>query len=124
MRTTFILDDNNHAQSDERAKGLPHQIEVGMPVAFTGPYKTSAGEVPVGAKGFVSFIDEDLGAVWILMEGIEPALVHWDNMLVLMPYNTEDLLAVLEFKKAPSALHRRVSTYLRLLAASLICVFN
>jgi hypothetical protein len=95
-----------------------------MPVALTGPYKTGVGELPAGAKGFVSFIDADLGTVWILMEGIEPALVHWDNMLVVVPYDTEDLLAVLAFKPAPSALRRRAATYLRLLAASLIGVFN
>lgn len=123
MRTTFVLN-NNHAQSDIRPKALPHAIAVGTPVLLTAPYKTPLGVVPKGAKGFVSFIDDDLGAVWILMEGQEPALIHWDNTLVVLPFDTEDLLAVLEFKRAPSALRRRATTYLRLLASSLIAVFH
>lgn len=123
MRTTFALDDDNHAQSSIRSKGLPHDIKIGTPVILTGPYRTAQGEVPEGAKGFVSFVDEDMGAIWILMEGQEPALIYWDNTLVLVPFDTEDLLAVVAFKRRPSALRRRVHTYLRSLAASILGMF-
>jgi hypothetical protein len=32
------------------------------------------------------------------MEGMEPALLHWENRLIIVPYDTEDLLACLEVK--------------------------
>lgn len=120
MRATFVLDHNNHAQSAIRPKGAPHTIAVGTPVVLSGPYRTPYGTVRAGAQGFVSDIEETSGAHWILMEGWEPALVPWDNKLLLMPYDTEDLLALIEFKRAPSALARRLGDYLRLVASSLI----
>jgi hypothetical protein len=120
MRVTFTLDNNNHAQSELRSKMAPHTITVGTPVLVTCPYQTERGVLHAGAKGFVMYVDETTGEVGILMEGIEPALVHWDNMLVIMPYDTEDLLACLEFKRALGAVERRVSTYWRMLAASVV----
>jgi hypothetical protein len=118
MRATFIVNEDNHAQSDIRPKGAPHVIAVGTPVALSAAYRTPYGIVPKGAKGFVSAVDEDNGSVWILMEGLEPALALWDNMLLLMPYDTEELLAVVEFKRAPPVLWRRLGDYLRLAAAT------
>jgi hypothetical protein len=124
MRTTFIIDDNNHAQSDIRSKQAPHTIAVGTPVVTSAPYETERGILPAGAKGFVIYVDETSGELGILMEGLEPALVHWDNKLVLMPYDTEDLLAVLEFKKARGALWRRANTYWRIAACWLVSVLH
>lgn len=123
MRTTFIIDDNNHAQSDIRSKQLPHTIAVGTPVVVIEPYVTERGVLPAGAKGFVIYIDETTGAVGILMEGLEPALLHWDNTLIIMPYDTEDLLAVLAFKRIPGASARRLATYARMVAAALLAFF-
>lgn len=120
MRATFILNDNNHAQSDIRPKGSPHTIAVGTPIVLTAPYRTEVGVVRAGAKGFVSSVDETSGAVWILMEGLEPALSHLDNEICLMPYDTEDLLSLIEFKRVPAVLWRRLGDYLRMAASFLV----
>lgn len=113
MRTTFNLDNNNHAQSAIAPKKLAHTIKVGTPVTTTAPYQTERGTLPAGARGFVKYIDEDRGELGILMEGMEPALIHWDNMIVLVPYDTDDMLAVLAFERTPRAGERRLLTYAR-----------
>lgn len=120
MRATFILDNNNHAQSVERPKSAPHTIAVGTPVVLRCPYQTPYGAVPLGARGFVNFQDEASGALWILMEGAEPALVYLDNLLVLMPYDTDDTLDCFEFKPIPTVLRRRLGDYLRMVASFLL----
>jgi hypothetical protein len=124
MRTTFVVDDNNHAQSDIRSKGTPHTIKVGTPVITTAPYETERGILPEGSKGFVIYVEETSGEVGILMEGLEPSLHHWDNKLKLMPYDTEDLLAVLRFLRVQDAAERRLRTYRRLVAAHLLGLFH
>lgn len=87
------------------------------------PYTTELGVLPAGSKGFVNYIRETTGEVGILMEGMEPALAHWDNMLIIMPYDTEDLVAVLEFKRIPYAWGRRLSTYVGIAAAAVTSLF-
>lgn len=87
------------------------------------PYTTELGVLPAGSKGFVNYIRETTGEVGILMEGMEPALVHWDNMLIIMPYDTEDLVEVLEFKRIPYAGERRLSTYVGIAAAAVASLF-
>jgi hypothetical protein len=124
MRTTFIIDDNNHAQSDIRSKQAPHTIAVGTPVVTSAPYETERGILPAGAKGFVIYVDETSGELGILMEGLEPALVHWDNTLIIVPYDTEDLLAVLRFLRVQDAAERRWRTYRRLVATHLVSLFH
>jgi hypothetical protein len=124
MRTTFTLDAENHAQSDVHSKQTPHSITVGTPVVTTAPYATECGILPKGAKGFVIYIRETTGEVGILMEGLEPALLHWENWLTIMPYDTEDLLAVLEFKRKPGAVERRLLTYTGIAAAMLFALFQ
>lgn len=124
MRTTFVVDDNNHAQSDIRAKGQPHTIAVGTPVVTVLPYATELGVLPVGAKGFVKYIRETTGEVGILMEGMEPALIHWDNLIIIMPYDTEDLLAVLTFERKQGAGERRLLTYTGIAAGYLVALLQ
>jgi hypothetical protein len=124
MKPTFTLDSNSRAQSDVKSKVLAHDITVGTPVITTAPYVTERGVLPTASKGFVKYIDETTSEVGILMEGMEPALVHWDNMLVLVPYDTEDLLAVLEFQRAKGATERRLLTYAGIAAAYLFALFQ
>jgi hypothetical protein len=124
MRTTFTFDNNNHAQSDILSKQLPHTITVGTPVTTTSPYETELGTLPVGAKGFVKYIDETTGEVGILMEGLEPALIHWGNVLVLEPFHTEDLLAVLSFERKRGAGERRLWTYTGIAAGHLVALLQ
>lgn len=89
-------------------------------MVFLKCYTTPLGVVAAGAKGFVKIVDETDGSLEILMEGLEPALVLWNNTLVLMPYDTEDLLDAIEFKRAPAVISRRLGDYLRLAAAFLL----
>lgn len=96
MRTTFTLTPDGHLQSAIRRKLQPHTLTVGSKLTLISPYRTPYGEVEAGAVGFVEHVDEPSGATWILMEGIEPALFHWDNTFIIVPYDTEDLLACLE----------------------------
>lgn len=96
MRNTFTLNDENHLQSAIRRRKEPHVLTVGSKLVLSKGYRTPHGLVPEGAVGFVEHVDGESGAVWILMEGIEPALLYWDNTLIIVPYDTEDLLACLE----------------------------
>jgi hypothetical protein len=122
MKPTFTLDHNHQAQSAIQSKQLANVITVGTPVITTAPYETELGVLPAGAKGFVKYCDETTGEVGILMEGMEPALLHWKNMLVLMPFDTDDLLAVLSFGRPKGAVERRLLTYAGI-AASYIAAF-
>jgi hypothetical protein len=85
-----------HLKSDIRRKHQPHTLTIGSTIVLGAAYRTPYGLVPAGTKGFVEYIDEPQGSVWILMEGMEPALLHWDNRLIIVPYDTEDLVACLE----------------------------
>lgn len=88
------------------------------------PYATELGVLPVGAKGFVKYIRETTGEVGILMEGMEPALIHWDNLIIIMPYDTEDLLAVLTFERKQGAGERRLLTYTGIAAGYLVALLQ
>lgn len=120
MKPTFTLDDNRHAQSALRRKLEPHTIVVGTPIVLSAPYRTGLGTVKAGAKGFVSSVDETNGDIWILMEGMEPALALWDNEILLRPYDTEDVLPIIEFLPVPSVTRRRLGDYWRLVASFLL----
>jgi hypothetical protein len=93
MRTTFLVTPTRELVSAVRPKGAPHMLTVGTALYLSQPYATEYGVVPAGAKGFIEFLDQDDGTIWLLMEGIEPALFHWDNRLVLSPFTCEDLVA-------------------------------
>lgn len=124
MKPTFTLDHDHHAQSAIQSKLLPGAITVGTTVITTAPYETELGVLPAGSKGFVKYCDETTGEVGILMEGMEPALLHWKNMLVLMPFDTDDMLAVLEFGRPRSATERRLLTYWGIAATYLAAIFS
>jgi hypothetical protein len=69
---------------------------VGIKLVFVRPFVTDYGVVPAGTKGIVEFVAEEDGTTWVLIEGIEPALFHWDNRVVLAPFSCEELLACLK----------------------------
>jgi hypothetical protein len=97
MRPTFELDISGQPSSIIGQIHVPHAITKGMRFELTKDYWTPYGLVNAGAKGFVEMVDEDEGTVWVLMEGMEPALIHWDNRMVLSPFNTDDTLDGLAF---------------------------
>jgi hypothetical protein len=92
MRPTFVILSNGELVSAIRKKGEQHALRIGLRLELAYSYETDYGTVPAGARGVVKAVDEDDGTTWILMEGIEPALFHWDNMLVISPHQTEELL--------------------------------
>lgn len=93
MRTTFVITSSKELVSAVRPRLEPHALTIGTQVVLRHPYLTEYGIVPQGAKGFIEYIDEASGRVEVLMEGMEPALFHWGNTLVLSPFTCEDLLA-------------------------------
>lgn len=95
MRPTFYVDLDCRLQSASAPKERPHAFKVGDVVWLIKPYATEYGIVPAPTKLFVSHIAEEDGTMWLLAEGDVPALFHWDNMMVVAPWDTEDLLPCL-----------------------------
>jgi hypothetical protein len=114
MRPTFIVLSNGELVSAIRKKGEQHALRVGLRLELAYPYETDYGIVPAGARGLIKAVDEEDGTVWILMEGMEPALFHWDNMLVISPHQTDDLVACIRLsidKRLPREEHRNHGTF-------------
>lgn len=92
MRTTFIITDHQELVSALRSRVEPHQLSVGAAIVMATAYETPFGIIPVGAKGFIIYVDQESGNVEVLMEGAEPAIYPWKNKLVLSPFTCEDLV--------------------------------
>lgn len=91
MRTSFALDLDLRPISVNAPKDQPHVFRVGDVLWLTSDYPTPYGDVPADTKLFVQSITEDDGALWLRAEGDVPALFNWDNELVVVPYDTDDL---------------------------------
>lgn len=82
---------------------LMNELREGMPIVLARDFRNEHGVIPKGTKGYVASRDRQLGAYWCFMEGFEPALSRWDNMIVLWSYENEDLIgAVLTLVDAPT----------------------
>jgi hypothetical protein len=68
----------------------------GMTIALARDFENEHGRIPKGSRGYVVQRDRVLGAYWCFMEGMEPALMRWDNMLVLWAYENDDLISALQ----------------------------
>lgn len=97
MRAAFILTPDFRLVSSLVPKLTGDVFTVGSVALMVKSFDTPYGRITAGTKGFVDFIDQETGAVWILMEGMEPALVMWNNRLVLMPFDTDDLTECFAF---------------------------
>lgn len=93
MRSTFSVLSNGELVSTIRKKGEQQALRVGLRLGLAHPFETEYGIVPAGARGVIQAVDEEDGTTWIMMEGMEPALFHWDNLLVISPHTTEELVA-------------------------------
>lgn len=91
MRPAFLLDADLKPVSCLIPKDTLGALTTGLEIKLTKSYSTEFGEIPLGTKGFVDYVHEDTGLVEVLMEGIWPALMHWQNKLVLVPFDTDDL---------------------------------
>ena len=108
MRPTFVVTSNGELVSAINRKGDQHALRIGLRLDLAYPYRTEYGIVPAGARGVVMKVDEEDGTTWILMEGMEPALFHWDNLLVISPFETDDLVACIRLsidKRLPEREH-------------------
>lgn len=109
MRPTFLVTTNGELVSAIRKKGEQHTLRVGLRLELVQSYATDYGIVPAGARCVVQSVAEEDGTTWLLMDGYPwPALFHWDDMLVLSPYDTEDLVACLRLaidKRVPKDEH-------------------
>jgi hypothetical protein len=95
MRPTFLLNSRLQAVSCFVNKEETSGPTVGIRARLVKDFETPYGQISAGTKGFIDFVDPETGLVSILMEGIEPALLHWNNRLFLVPFETEDLLGCL-----------------------------
>jgi len=124
MRSTFVLNSEGQPVSAIRRKGEAHIITIGTPFTFARPYETIDGTVEPGAHGSVTHVDQSDGTLWIKMSTYERALLHWDNMIALSPYDTEDLTACVVCREPPPAanmnLRRRLAVAAALAAAFFI----
>jgi hypothetical protein len=91
MRPAYLFDAELKPVSCLIPKSIPGAFVPGMEIKLTRSYNTEFGEIPLGTKGFVEYVDDETGLVEVLMEGIWPALMHWYNKLILVPFDTEDL---------------------------------
>jgi hypothetical protein len=106
MRTTFGITASGGLVSKIQECTIPHELTAGIVVQLSKPFAAEFGEVPEGARGIVDHVSEDDGSVWIRMIGIYPALIYWDNFLVISPFECEDLVTSLRLpvdKKVPCA---------------------
>lgn len=91
MRPTFLLNLEMQLVSALVSKHEPHSIKPGFLMQLTRPFNTPWGPVPAGTQGVVDYVDADDGIVYLLMLGALPVLFNWDNQLILVPFETEDL---------------------------------
>lgn len=95
MRTTFLIDLDCRPVSANAPKAQPHAFKVADVLWLVEAFTLAYGDIPAGTKLFVSYVSEDDGTMWLLAEGDVPALFHWDNMIVISPYDCEDFLPCL-----------------------------
>lgn len=97
MKPTFLLNTDLKPISALITKTDETGIALHKSVELVREFETPHGIIPAGAKGFVDYVDPENGTVEILMEGIEPALVHWGNIIILVPFQTDELAECIRF---------------------------
>lgn len=95
MRPTFLLNTDLQLVSALVTKGVEDGLKLHTSIELVGEYTTEYGKIDAGSRGFVDYIDPENGTVEILMEGIQPAVLAWGNMLILVPFDTDDVLPCL-----------------------------
>jgi hypothetical protein len=79
-----------------------NELRLGTPLALERDYENEHGTIPAGTRGCVVSHDRALGCYWCKMEGCAPALVRWDNLIVLWAFESVELLdAVVTLKERP-----------------------
>lgn len=79
-----------------------NELRPGTQLSLERDYENEHGTIPAGTRGRVVSHDRALGCYWCRMEGSAPALVRWDNLLVLWAYESDELMgAVVTLKERP-----------------------
>jgi hypothetical protein len=98
MRPLFTLDATGHLVSDiteATAQPANAAIIVGSRFEFEKPYATPWGEVPVGVVAIVTDVHEETGELDLEATTLVPALFLWSNVLIMLPFMSDDLTACL-----------------------------
>lgn len=100
MRPTFLLDLNQRPVSAIACHTNPHAMRKGMRVTLSAPFDTGSGTLPANSTGLVTAVDDAEGIVEFTMDGQHGALYLWKNKLIIVPFETEDLIALLRCQAA------------------------
>lgn len=74
----------------------PLDLQVGMSVVFTRDVEIAPyGTIGKGCRCWVSWVDEISGRTEINPEGDEPALLWWNNRIILEPFDTDEITEAL-----------------------------
>lgn len=96
MRPTISIDAAGHLFSTiEDANSGANAITVGSRFEFEKPYETPWGEVPVGIIAIVTEVNEETGELDLEVPEKVPALYLWSNLLIILPFMSDDLTACL-----------------------------
>jgi hypothetical protein len=96
MRPIITVDVNGHLFSTiEDASVGANAIIVGSRFEFEKPYETPWGEVPTGVVAIVTEVHEATGELDLEVPEKVPALFMWSNVLIMLPFMSEDLGACL-----------------------------
>lgn len=91
MRPTFLLNTELKPVSALITIGEHDGVTMHTCFELVKDFETEYGKISAGTRGFVDYIDPENGTVELLMEGIEPALISWGNIMIMVPFQTDDL---------------------------------
>lgn len=92
MRPIITIDASGHLVSTiEDADTGTSAVNVGTRFEFEKPYETPWGEVPVGVVATVTEVHEATGELYLEVRDVIPALVLWSNLLIMLPFMSDDL---------------------------------
>lgn len=97
MRPLFTVDTTGHLVSDITEAEMPiaSGVSVGSAFSFDTPYATPWGDVPVGVEAFVTEVHNETGELDLEVRQVVPALFMWSNILIMIPFMSDDLSACL-----------------------------
>ena len=97
MRPMFTIDATGHLVSDieEADNARPRIIVVGSRFEFEKPYTTPWGDVPAGVTATVTEVHDETGELDLEVKEKVPALYFWSNLLIMLPFMSDDLIACL-----------------------------
>lgn len=94
---SIVMQSDGHLRSDLIPIGSTHSLAVGDTLQAERLLEVSDDIViEIGEQGTVVEVDAATGAVELLMDLFHRGLRDWDNHLLLMPFDTDDILSGLK----------------------------